>query len=153
LSPTLESLDQLRSEKRPLDIPEDGTLTDLLWADPIPDLTGYRESDRGTSFFFGKDVVKEFLEKNNFDLLCRAHQCVPNGFDFPFEGDQSTLTIFSAPNYCGEFGNKGAMLKVDETLRCSFEFLDPPAQVQAGRPDTAVTGKDAGRAKKMAIST
>jgi hypothetical protein len=31
------------------------------------------------------------------------------------------VTIFSAPNYCGEFDNAGAMMSVDETLMCSFQ--------------------------------
>lgn len=35
------------------------------------------------------------------------------------------MTIFSAPNYCGEFDNAGAMMSVDETLMCSFQILKP----------------------------
>ena len=31
------------------------------------------------------------------------------------------VTIFSAPNYCQEFNNAGAMLQVDSNLRCSFK--------------------------------
>jgi len=35
------------------------------------------------------------------------------------------ITIFSAPNYCGEFDNAGAMMTIDETLMCSFKVLKP----------------------------
>lgn len=35
------------------------------------------------------------------------------------------MTIFSAPNYGGEFDNAGALLNVDEQLICSFEILKP----------------------------
>ena len=35
------------------------------------------------------------------------------------------MTIFSAPNYCGEFGNAGAIMHVDENLMCSFIILKP----------------------------
>lgn len=35
------------------------------------------------------------------------------------------MTIFSAPNYCGEFNNAGAMMSVDESLMCSFQILKP----------------------------
>jgi serine/threonine-protein phosphatase PP1 catalytic subunit len=35
------------------------------------------------------------------------------------------VTIFSAPNYCGEFDNAGAMMSVDESLMCSFQILKP----------------------------
>ena len=41
------------------------------------------------------------------------------------------MTIFSAPNYCGEFDNAGAMMTVDETLMCSFQVLKPVEQVKA----------------------
>lgn len=33
--------------------------------------------------------------------------------------------MFSAPNYCGEFDNSGAMMSVDEALMCSFQILKP----------------------------
>ena len=35
------------------------------------------------------------------------------------------MTLFSAPNYCGEFDNSGAMMSVDEALMCSFQILKP----------------------------
>ena len=35
------------------------------------------------------------------------------------------VTIFSAPNYCGEFDNAGAMMSVDVALMCSFLILKP----------------------------
>jgi serine/threonine-protein phosphatase PP1 catalytic subunit len=127
ISPELDSLDGLRSLKRPIDIPDEGLLADLLWADPDAETDGYEISERGTSYSFGATVVQEFLDKNKFDLLCRGHQCVPKGYEFPFEDSQSTLTVFSAPNYCGEMGNYGAMLKVDAELMCTFELIAPPA--------------------------
>jgi len=33
------------------------------------------------------------------------------------------VTVFSAPNYCGEFDNSGALMSVDDTLMCSFSIL------------------------------
>lgn len=41
------------------------------------------------------------------------------------------VTIFSAPNYCGEFDNAGAMMSVDDTLMCSFQILKPAADKKA----------------------
>ena len=125
LSQSLKGLDEIRNVRRPLSVPDTGFIQDLLWADPAADTTGYNESERGTSFTFGSDVVDEFLQKNDFDLLCRAHQVVDNGFDFPFYPTQSVVTVFSAPNYCDEFGNKAAMLKIDSSLMCSFEIIEP----------------------------
>ena len=35
------------------------------------------------------------------------------------------MTLFSAPNYCGEFDNAGAIMVVKEGLLCSFLVLRP----------------------------
>lgn len=53
------------------------------------------------------------------DLICRAHQVVEDGYEF--FAKRQLVTLFSAPNYCGEFDNAGAMMSVDETLLCSFQ--------------------------------
>jgi serine/threonine-protein phosphatase PP1 catalytic subunit len=94
-------------------------LSDLLWADPDPETSGWSENDRGVSFTFGADVVARFLKKHNLDLICRAHQVVEDGYEF--FAKRQLVTLFSAPNYCGEFDNAGAMMSVDESLLCSFQ--------------------------------
>lgn len=53
------------------------------------------------------------------DLICRAHQVVEDGYEF--FSKRQLVTLFSAPNYCGEFDNAGAMMSVDESLLCSFQ--------------------------------
>ncbi|XP_039139658.1 serine/threonine-protein phosphatase PP1-like isoform X2 [Dioscorea cayenensis subsp. rotundata] len=123
LSPDLSSLDQIRKIARPIDVPETGLLCDLLWSDPIKDVQGWGMNDRGVSYTFGPDKVSEFLQKQDLDLICRAHQVVEDGYEF--FADRQLVTIFSAPNYCGEFDNAGAMMSVDETLMCSFQILKP----------------------------
>jgi serine/threonine-protein phosphatase PP1 catalytic subunit len=94
-------------------------LCDLLWSDPDKDITGWSENDRGVSFTFGPDVVTRFLQKHDMDLICRAHQVVEDGYEF--FSKRQLVTLFSAPNYCGEFDNAGAMMSVDESLLCSFQ--------------------------------
>jgi len=123
LSPKLNSFDNIRNIKRPTLVPERGLLCDLLWSDPEKDIQGWGNNDRGVSWVFGKDVVNKFLKKHNLDLICRAHQVVEDGYEF-FAG-RKLVTLFSAPNYCGEFDNAGAMMTVDETLMCSFQMLIP----------------------------
>nr|KAF6467184.1 protein phosphatase 1 catalytic subunit alpha [Rousettus aegyptiacus] len=81
------------------------------------------ENDRGVSFTFGAEVVAKFLHKHDLDLICRAHQVVEDGYEF--FAKRQLVTLFSAPNYCGEFDNAGAMMSVDETLMCSFQILKP----------------------------
>lgn len=84
------------------------------------------------------------------DLICRAHQVVEDGYEF--FSKRQLVTLFSAPNYCGEFDNAGAMMSVDESLLCSFQvcfltlasskalalLLTPFADSQARREETEV---------------
>ncbi|XP_073115101.1 serine/threonine-protein phosphatase PP1-like isoform X2 [Elaeis guineensis] len=123
LSPDLKNLDQIRNIARPVDVPDQGLLCDLLWADPDKDIEGWGENDRGVSYTFGPDRVSEFLQKQDLDLICRAHQVVEDGYEF--FAKRQLVTLFSAPNYCGEFDNAGAMMSVDDTLTCSFQILKP----------------------------
>ncbi|CAM8907506.1 hypothetical protein QQ045_012417 [Rhodiola kirilowii] len=123
LSPELENLDQIKEIQRPTEIPDCGLMCDLLWSDPDPRVEGWADSDRGVSCTFGPDVVAEFLDKNGLDLICRGHQVVEDGYEF--FAKRRLVTIFSAPNYGGEFDNAGALLSVDEGLVCSFEILKP----------------------------
>lgn len=134
-------MEQIRRIMRPTDVPDQGLLCDLLWSDPdkvrlisivvrpcsttdwflLKDTMGWGENDRGVSFTFGAEVAAKFLHKHDFDLICRAHQVVEDGYEF--FAKRQLVTLFSAPNYCGEFDNAGAMMSVDETLMCSFQIL------------------------------
>ena len=127
LSPELKTLEQLQKIMRPTDVPEEGLLCDILWSDPDENAGGWGQNDRGVSVTFNEKVLKNFLEKNDLDLLCRAHQVVEDGYEF--FGNRSCITVFSAPNYCGEFDNSGAIMDVDEELMCSFKVIkgDTPA--------------------------
>ena len=49
-------------------------------------------------------------------------QVVEEGYEF--FARRQLVTIFSAPNYCGEFDNAGAMMSVDDTLMCSFQVIN-----------------------------
>lgn len=104
---------------RPTDVPDTGLLCDLLWSDPDKDVQGWGENDRGVSFTFGADIVTRFLNRHDLDLICRAHQVVEDGYEF--FAKRSLVTLFSAPNYCGEFDNAGGMMSVDDSLMCSFQ--------------------------------
>lgn len=42
---------------------------------------------------------------------------------YEFFANRQLVTIFSAPNYCGEFDNAGAMMSVDDSLTCSFQII------------------------------
>lgn len=46
-------------------------------------------------------------------------QVVEDGYEF--FARRQLVTLFSAPNYCGEFDNAGGMMTVDDSLMCSFQ--------------------------------
>ena len=122
LSPDLIFVNQIKNIIRPTDVPEFGMLCDILWSDPdndAEDYFGYNE--RGISVTFSKKLLQRFLSDNNLELLCRAHQVVEEGYEF--FGNNKCVTVFSAPNYCGMFDNSGAMMVVDENLKCSFNII------------------------------
>ncbi|CAA7405550.1 unnamed protein product [Spirodela intermedia] len=123
ISPDLKNLDQIRNLARPTDVPDAGLLCDLLWSDPSRDVQGWGIHDSGFSYRFGADIVSEFLEKNDLDLICRAHQVVEDGYEF--FGGRQLVTVFSAPCWHGEFDNAGAIMSVDDTFMCSFQILRP----------------------------
>ena len=124
LSKDLQNIEQINKILRPTDIPNEGLLCDILWSDPNESLNeDYGSNERNISVTFSKDVVKNFLEKNNLDLICRAHQVVEEGFEF--FADMKLVTIFTAPNYMGEFDNNGGILEVGEDLLCKFHVLRP----------------------------
>ena len=123
LSPSLSSMDDIRRIERPTGVPDYGLLNDLLWSDPSDTALDWEDNERGVSYCFGKAVIQQFLGQYDFDLICRAHMVVEDGYEF--WNERTLVTIFSAPNYCGEFDNFGAVMSVSEDLLCAFELLKP----------------------------
>lgn len=101
-------LSDIRSIDRFCEPPEEGLMCELLWSDPQPQ-PGRGPSKRGVGLCFGGDVTKRFLEDNNLDLVVRSHEVKDEGYEI--EHDGKLITVFSAPNYCDQMGNKGAFIK------------------------------------------
>jgi serine/threonine-protein phosphatase 2B catalytic subunit len=64
-----------------------------------------------------KKALTPFFKKNNILAIIRGHESQPDGYkmhkwngpsDFPM-----VITVFSAPNYCDVYGNKGAIVKFE----------------------------------------
>ncbi|KAL0951220.1 hypothetical protein HGRIS_007941 [Hohenbuehelia grisea] len=123
LSPSLHSMEDIKRIQRPTDVPDFGLLNDLLWSDPSDTALDWEDNERGVSYCFGKAIINEFLVRYDMDLICRAHMVVEDGYEF--WNDRTLVTVFSAPNYCGEFDNYGACMSVSEDLLCAFELLKP----------------------------
>ena len=114
LSPTIDTIDEIRNIDRKQEVPHDGAMCDLLWSDPDQDLKGFGISPRGAGYLFGEDVVKTFEELNKINLIARAHQLVMEGYKLMF--GEKLVTIWSAPNYCYRCGNQASIVKFDENL-------------------------------------
>ncbi|KAL6950052.1 hypothetical protein ACO0QE_000722 [Hanseniaspora vineae] len=123
LSPVLNSMDEIRHVSRPTDVPDFGLINDLLWSDPTDSINEWEDNERGVSYCYNKVAINKFLNRFGFDLVCRAHMVVEDGYEF-FNA-HTLVTVFSAPNYCGEFDNWGAVMSVSDALLCSFELLEP----------------------------
>jgi len=96
LSPSIDTLDQIRALDRVQEVPHEGPMCDLLWSDP-DDRCGWGISPRGAGYTFGNDISDQFNHTNNVTLIARAHQLVMEGYNWCH--DRNVVTIFSAPNY------------------------------------------------------
>jgi serine/threonine-protein phosphatase PP1 catalytic subunit len=123
ISPHLKNLDDIKSLNRFGKIPDSGLLCDLMWSDPSISTSKWGTNNRGISCTYNNLAINTFLKNNKLQLLCRAHQLVSEGYKF--FGNNKMITVFSAPNYCGNCGNDGAVMKVNENLVCSFIIIKP----------------------------
>ncbi|XP_077251067.1 serine/threonine-protein phosphatase 5-like [Tasmannia lanceolata] len=101
-------LSDIRAIDRFCEPPEEGLMCELLWSDPQPH-PGRGPSKRGVGLSFGEDVTKRFLQENNLDLVVRSHEVKDEGYEIEHGG--RLITVFSAPNYCDQMGNKGAFIR------------------------------------------
>lgn len=126
LSPSIDTLDQIKQLDRVQEVPHEGPMCDLLWSDP-DDRCGWGISPRGAGYTFGQDISEQFNHTNNLKLIARAHQLVMNGYNWSQE--RNVVTIFSAPNYCYRCGNEAAIMEVDEHLKYTFLQFDPAPRI------------------------
>jgi serine/threonine-protein phosphatase 2A catalytic subunit len=96
LSPSIDTLDHIRSIDRIQEVPHEGPMCDLLWSDP-DDRCGWGISPRGAGYTFGQDISEAFSKyflhlrlglvliidhNNGLTLVARAHQLVMEGFSY-----------------------------------------------------------------------
>jgi serine/threonine-protein phosphatase 5 len=90
------------------EIPEKGLMCEMLWSDPS-NANGKRPNNtRGIGIYFGPDIANKFLKENDLEMLIRSHECKMPGYEII----GNVITIFSAPNYCDQMGNKGALIQL-----------------------------------------
>jgi serine/threonine-protein phosphatase 4 catalytic subunit len=120
---------QLNPVSRIGEIPSDGILSDMMWSDPNDnDVDGWSVSPRGAGYLFGPTPTEQFCHRNDFQLICRAHQLVMTGYKTMF--NDKLVTVWSAPNYGYRCGNDASILQFDETLETNFLKFYPAPQDQ-----------------------
>uniref|UniRef100_H3HDB5 Serine/threonine-protein phosphatase n=1 Tax=Phytophthora ramorum TaxID=164328 RepID=H3HDB5_PHYRM len=134
LSPSINTLDQIRIIDRKQEVPHDGAMCDLMWSDP-EDIDGWGLSPRGAGYLFGGDVVEKFNQTNDIQLICRAHQLVMEGHKSMF--NNALVTVWSAPNYCYRCGNVAAILELDENLEQRFKVRKSEIVIFEAAPQDA----------------
>ncbi|CAD2222227.1 protein phosphatase 5 [Angomonas deanei] len=120
----------LQKPNRFKEIPENGVLCESLWADPQP-MPGRTPSKRGVDCpEFGPDVTETFLKNNDLKLVVRSHEAKQEGYEVTHNG--KCITVFSAPNYCDQMGNKGAFIRFNgkqlEPRYTSFTHVPHPGK-------------------------
>ncbi|KAL1695550.1 Metallo-dependent phosphatase-like protein [Schizophyllum commune] len=105
---TLEDIRKLdRIGKQP---GTEGLMCELLWTDPQAQ-PGRGPSKRGVGIAFGPDVTKRWCTENGVTGVIRSHEVRQDGYEI--EHDGLCTTVFSAPNYVDQVGNKGAFIRID----------------------------------------
>ena len=72
LSPSIETLDNIRNFDRVQEVPHEGPMCDLLWSDP-DDRCGWGISPRGAGYTFGQVIYFVFSLNPSFPfnaMLC-----------------------------------------------------------------------------------
>lgn len=138
LSPDIRFLKDIDQIDRKLEVPREGPFCDLLWADPADEeqdaYTGnetykgwfFSNEARHCSYKYGAKACHFFLQKNNLTAIIRGHEVMNEGYKMHFKGKgdiPQVFTIFSAPNYCDAYKNKGSCLKIEQNSLNIRQFV------------------------------
>eukprot|EP00727_Mastigamoeba_balamuthi_P011787 m51a1_g7230 hypothetical protein (497) ;mRNA; f:34632-36821 len=132
LSPALASPGDLDAVDRFVEVPASGVMCDVLWGSLMKEAPGqlrasWQRSDwcRQTAgrvsrgYLYGPLAVSRFLRANGLACVIRGHEVQQEGFGRHFPEARTTgvppvVTVFSAPNYGDQVGNKAAVAVVGQ---------------------------------------
>ena len=151
ISPDMERLEDYNMLNRFGEPPTSGPLSDILWSDPLDEppedeldsetAEGWLNIDfmdnqsRMTSYLYGAKGLMPFLDNNNLTCIVRAHQVMEEGYKLHyFLQDVDVppcITVFSAPNYCDIYHNKGSFMRLEPDSICfeQFDAVDHPTHL------------------------
>lgn len=120
----LNSIGHIRDVPTVEQADEDETLlVDILWSDPVQRYKSrslgmrhqgehWRTSARGCGIEYVAGHTAAFLALNNLEFVIRSHEMVGGGYEMLH--DEMCCTVFSASDYCGVSGNRGAVAVFSE---------------------------------------
>eukprot|EP01062_Namystynia_karyoxenos_P062714 TRINITY_DN55592_c0_g1_i1.p1 TRINITY_DN55592_c0_g1~~TRINITY_DN55592_c0_g1_i1.p1 ORF type:complete len:602 (+),score=210.25 TRINITY_DN55592_c0_g1_i1:105-1910(+) len=123
-------IEDINKESRDRELPETGVMHEMLWSDPHP-MLGWAPSKRGAGVAFGPDVTKRFLADNDLEYVIRSHEVKDEGY--VVEHDGKCITVFSAPNYCDQIGNKAAFITLKPETGLKPVYTQFEAQKHPGK--------------------
>jgi len=138
LSPEIKTIEEINIIERFREPPNSGPMCDLLWADPMdeeeedlnPNATFSPNELRGCSYVFSYNAAYTFLKHNNLLSVIRAHEAQDEGYRLYKKGATTgfptVICIFSAPNYCDVYNNKGAIIRFKDNLMNIRQFNCSP---------------------------
>lgn len=138
LSPDVQTVQDITNINRFREPPPSGSMTDLLWADPMdeeeedvtPDAMYLHNDLRGCSYVFSFKAACQFLKNNNLLSVIRAHEAQDEGYRLykknASTGFPTVICIFSAPNYCDTYNNKAAIIRFQNNLMNIRQFNSQP---------------------------
>ena len=119
LSPSAETLDEIRNLNRVQDVPVEGAICDLLWSDPGGH-EGWEKSPRGAGHSFGQDITAKFHQKNGLKVLSRSHEVAMEGHDWHHE--HQVVSIFSASKFKDNDNHAAIMAFDDQAVHKILQF-------------------------------
>ncbi|KAL4481156.1 hypothetical protein ABPG72_015111 [Tetrahymena utriculariae] len=98
---------------------QQGPAYHLLWNEPEESEGQWTFSESISQIYFGKQVTKKFLHKNNLKLILRAHEYQKNGYNFMH--DKKLCSIFSAPNQDTSSKSLGSFVEFDDYMDMNIQ--------------------------------
>jgi len=146
IGPELKTIADFDAINRFCEIPKKSPFWDVVWADPLPEFdsgdmdfdsedkwaatTFVPNSFRHSSCLYGLKATRKFLKHNKLCTIIRGHQVQQDGYFEHFSRTEHSfaiapvLTVFSAPNYCDQYGNRGAFIQVQADRFVVQQFYD-----------------------------
>lgn len=84
ISPTIRTLTELQKIDRQVEIPESGTMCDLMWSDPIEESHEQWQYNkmRSCSYYYSRNQAMKFLNANHLNLIIRGHEVQNKGYKY-----------------------------------------------------------------------